>query len=295
MVRAESLPQRGAGRDEWSIDRRARRRQWAVRGHRRFADNAPAERVRSSHAPMRPSPDRQRVMERLRDRVCLVTGSTGIAAASARDASPRKGRRCSSCRRNDDHCRVARRRDRRRGRSGRVVARPSSRTRPTSTMRSGPAWTQFGRIDGLFSVAGGSGRRFGDGLIHEVSGDAWDATLAHEPAERRRSSAVRSSGRCATRQPNNSGTRGSILLMGSVTATDPVARVLRDACVCGGQGGNDRTHDDNGRDLRSQIGIRVNAVAPSLTERRWRAGSRRRTDPRLRPPQAAAGRRDAGP
>ena len=31
------------------------------------------------------------------------------------------------------------------------------------------AVTRFGRIDGLFAVAGGSGRRFGDGPIHELS------------------------------------------------------------------------------------------------------------------------------
>ena len=34
------------------------------------------------------------------------------------------------------------------------------------------------RIDGLFSVAGGGGRRFGDGPIHTVTGDAWEATAA---------------------------------------------------------------------------------------------------------------------
>jgi NAD(P)-dependent dehydrogenase (short-subunit alcohol dehydrogenase family) len=36
---------------------------------------------------------------------------------------------------------------------------------------------RFGRIDGLLSVAGGSGRRFGDGPIHELSADAWDRTI----------------------------------------------------------------------------------------------------------------------
>ena len=41
-------------------------------------------------------------------------------------------------------------------------------------------------------------------------------------------------------EPNKSGTRGSILLMGSVTASDPVARVLRDARLRGGEGRADR-------------------------------------------------------
>ena len=37
---------------------------------------------------------------------------------------------------------------------------------------------RFGRIDGLFSAAGGSGRRFGDGPIDTLSADAWEATAA---------------------------------------------------------------------------------------------------------------------
>ena len=31
------------------------------------------------------------------------------------------------------------------------------------------AVTRFGRVDGLFAVAGGSGRRYGDGPIHELT------------------------------------------------------------------------------------------------------------------------------
>ncbi len=39
------------------------------------------------------------------------------------------------------------------------------------------AVARFGRIDGLFAVAGGSGRRFGDGPIHELTAEGWDRTL----------------------------------------------------------------------------------------------------------------------
>ena len=37
----------------------------------------------------------------------------------------------------------------------------------------------FGACHGLYHVAGGSGRRFGDGPLHELSDDAIDATLRH--------------------------------------------------------------------------------------------------------------------
>ena len=36
---------------------------------------------------------------------------------------------------------------------------------------------QFGQLDGLFHVAGGSGRRWGDGPLNEMSLEAWDRTL----------------------------------------------------------------------------------------------------------------------
>ena len=35
----------------------------------------------------------------------------------------------------------------------------------------------FGRLDGLYHVAGGSGRRFGDGPLHDVTDEGWHATL----------------------------------------------------------------------------------------------------------------------
>jgi NAD(P)-dependent dehydrogenase (short-subunit alcohol dehydrogenase family) len=79
---------------------------------------------------------------------------------------------------------------------------------------------RFGRIDGLFAVAGGSGRRWGDGRIHELNADAWDRTL--ELNLRTQALTCAAVVRQMLRQaPNDSGTRGSILLMGSVTATDP--------------------------------------------------------------------------
>ena len=37
---------------------------------------------------------------------------------------------------------------------------------------------RFGRFDGLYHVAGGSGRRMGDGALHEVTDEGIDATLS---------------------------------------------------------------------------------------------------------------------
>ena len=79
---------------------------------------------------------------------------------------------------------------------------------------------RFGRMDGAFAVAGGSGRRFGDGPIHTLTAEGWDRTSSS--TSRSQAMTCRAVVRqMLAQEPNDSGTRGSILLMGSVTATDP--------------------------------------------------------------------------
>ena len=39
------------------------------------------------------------------------------------------------------------------------------------------ALERFGRVDGVFHVAGGSGRRFGDGPLDQVTDDGWQQTI----------------------------------------------------------------------------------------------------------------------
>ncbi|HEX3164603.1 MAG TPA: SDR family oxidoreductase, partial [Chitinophagaceae bacterium] len=36
---------------------------------------------------------------------------------------------------------------------------------------------EFGSFDGLYHVAGGSGRKFGDGPLHELTMEGWNKTL----------------------------------------------------------------------------------------------------------------------
>jgi NAD(P)-dependent dehydrogenase (short-subunit alcohol dehydrogenase family) len=80
------------------------------------------------------------------------------------------------------------------------------------------ALQNFGRFDGLYHVAGGSGRKFGDGPLHEITDDGWDYTL------RLNLTSLMLSNRAAVRQflAQNSG--GSILNMGSVLGWSPSPR-----------------------------------------------------------------------
>jgi NAD(P)-dependent dehydrogenase (short-subunit alcohol dehydrogenase family) len=76
---------------------------------------------------------------------------------------------------------------------------------------------EFGRLDGLYHVAGGSGRRLGDGPLHEVTDDGWHATLDLNLTS------VFLSNRAATARFLAQGTGGSIVNTTSVLALAPSA------------------------------------------------------------------------
>jgi NAD(P)-dependent dehydrogenase (short-subunit alcohol dehydrogenase family) len=158
-------------------------------------------------------------MSRLRDRVCLVTGSTGIAAAAARRFAAEGASVCVVSRTKAHVDDLVAEVDGAGG--GPVLGLVADLTDETSVDGAVAACVdRFGRIDGLFSVAGGSGRRFGDGPIHTVTREAWDRTLElNLTTQALVCSAVVA--RMRDQEPNASGTRGSILLMGSVTSSDP--------------------------------------------------------------------------
>ncbi len=73
----------------------------------------------------------------------------------------------------------------------------------------------FGKLDGLYHVAGGSGRRWGDGPLHELSDEGWQATLDLNL------SSLFYSNRAAVRQFLRQKAGGSILNMSSVLAFSP--------------------------------------------------------------------------
>jgi NAD(P)-dependent dehydrogenase (short-subunit alcohol dehydrogenase family) len=157
-------------------------------------------------------------MGRLADRVCLVTGSTGIAAATAERLAA-EGAAVFVASRSADHCRaLAERID---GSGGVIDWRAADLAVEAEAVGAIEACRErFGRIDGLFAVAGGSGRSLGDGPLHEVTLDAWEATfgLNLRPAFLTTRETLRV---MLAQPPNASGTRGGVLLMTSVLAFWP--------------------------------------------------------------------------
>jgi NAD(P)-dependent dehydrogenase (short-subunit alcohol dehydrogenase family) len=200
-------------------------------------------------------------VNRLAGRVCLVTGSTGMAEAAAIRLAA-EGGRVFVVSRTEDHARAL---------ADRIVASGGSAGWIAADLTHEAAVEvavaacieRFGRIDGLFSVAGGSGRRFGDGPIHTVGRDAWDRTLElNLTTQALVCRAVVA--RMRAQEPNESGTRGSILLMGSVTATDPAPEFFATHAYAAAKGALTALMTTMAAAYLADR-IRVNVVAPGLT------------------------------
>src|SRR2546427_13234568 len=80
------------------------------------------------------------------------------------------------------------------------------------------AWKTFGGFHGLYHVAGGSGRKRGDGPLHQIRDKGWDFTLHLNLTS------LFYSNRAAVRQFLKQKTGGSVLNMGSVLGFSPSPR-----------------------------------------------------------------------
>ncbi|NOY55386.1 MAG: SDR family oxidoreductase [Actinobacteria bacterium] len=198
--------------------------------------------------------------DHLDGRVILVTGASGIAAAGARIFG-RSGASVFVVSRTEAKCaRLA----------GEVTAgggvcewaRADLTIEAEADHAAKACLDRFGRIDGLFAVAGGSGRRFGDGPIHEMPLTGWEATLRLNGypaflAARNVVSVMR------TQDPNESGTRGSIVFVTSVLASHPASTFFATHAYAAIKGA-EISLTKSMASYYAADGIRVNAVAPGL-------------------------------
>jgi len=155
---------------------------------------------------------------RLSDRVVVVTGASGIAAAAARRFGA-EGASVFVVSIDESQCRGL---AHELGRSGVAVdwSRADLTDEGETTSSFSDCLQRFGRIDGLFAVAGASGRGFGDGPIDGLPLVGWNRTIeanAVPPflAARESIKAMRSNSLVL------GGTRGSLVIVGSVLASHP--------------------------------------------------------------------------
>lgn len=197
-------------------------------------------------------------MTRLRGRAIVVTGSTGIAAAAARRFAT-EGARVFVISKTAEHAR-----DLARALGNGAAWASADLTNGDATDAAIEACAiRFGRIDGLFSVAGGSGRRFGDGPIHAMTREGWDRTLELNLTSQ--ALVCRSVvARMRAQDPNEAGLRGAILLMGSVIATDPAPEFFATHAYAAAKGAINALAITMAATYLPDR-IRVNVVAPGLT------------------------------
>jgi NAD(P)-dependent dehydrogenase (short-subunit alcohol dehydrogenase family) len=202
------------------------------------------------------------VRQRLADRAIVVTGSTGIGAAVAHGAAA-EGASVFVVSRTAGHARtLADAISRDGGRATRAAA--DLRDEAATEAALDAAVAAFGRIDGCFSVAGGSGRRFGDGPVDRLDGDAFDRTIALNL----RTQVLVSAGvvRRMLAQPRAaSGSRGSIVLVSSVLAAHPAPELFATHAYAAAKGGTVALAVAAAARYAAD-GIRVNVLAPGLTE-----------------------------
>jgi len=205
--------------------------------------------------------DRVVVPQRFDGRVVLVTGSTGIAAASARRLAA-EGARVVVASRTEAHCRsLAEAITSAGGDASFEVADLLEDDAAERVIDAAVA--RHGRLDGVFSVAGGSGRRYGDGPAHAVTPSGWDATLDLNARTLFLVSAA-AARRMLAQDPDDAGQRGAILHMGSVTSSSPSPTYFATHAYAAAKGAITALT----RTMASYYaphGIRVNAVAPGVT------------------------------
>jgi len=197
----------------------------------------------------------QQMTARLADLVVVVTGSTGIAAAAAHRAAE-EGAAVFVVSRDPDHAR------------GLAEAVDGGWAGADLTVEAdvdaafAAVLARHGRIDGLVSVAGGSGRVFGDGPIHELSAEGWDRTI--ELNLRSQALVARAVTRAMLEQPARPVARGSIVLMSSVLATRPVPELFATHAYAAAKGAIASLATTMAATY-APSGIRVNVLAPGLT------------------------------
>jgi NAD(P)-dependent dehydrogenase (short-subunit alcohol dehydrogenase family) len=200
-------------------------------------------------------------MERVKDRGIIVTGATGIAAASARRLAG-EGANLVIVSRTEDHCRelvasiLASG-----GRANHVTA---DLTDPSAASEAAAAAIErLGRVDGLLNVAGGSGRRMGDGPLHTLTAEAFEATLRLNATSHVTISApvLRA---MLDQEPDADGQRGSIVNMGSVLASRPEPELFPTHAYAMAKGAIASLTVASAA-YYARHGIRVNMIAPALT------------------------------
>jgi NAD(P)-dependent dehydrogenase (short-subunit alcohol dehydrogenase family) len=194
-------------------------------------------------------------VSRFNGKVIIITGSSGIAAAAACQAAAAGARLVVASHDEQTAWELA-------AETG-AECWTGDLTQPTSADSVlSQCLSKFGRVDGLLQAAGMSGRRFGDGPVHECSDEGWDTAMAYnlKPVFQMCRAVA---GRMLQQAAGEDGIRGAIVNLGSVLAESPEPRHFATHAYAAAKGAVTALS----RSMASYYaphGIRVNVVAPGL-------------------------------
>jgi NAD(P)-dependent dehydrogenase (short-subunit alcohol dehydrogenase family) len=118
---------------------------------------------------------------------------------------------------------------------------------------------QFGSFSGLYHVAGGSGRKMGDGPLHELTLEGWNKTIELNLTS------LMLSNQAAVRQFLDQGTGGTILNMGSVLGFSPSPQYFATHAYAAAKSAVTGFTKSIAA-YYAKNNIRVNVLAPALVE-----------------------------
>jgi NAD(P)-dependent dehydrogenase (short-subunit alcohol dehydrogenase family) len=146
----------------------------------------------------------------LNKRIVIIGGTTGMGLSAAL-ACIGEGAQVIVVGRNPESCAEAERQF-----AGNGLAMSGDASDPDTAPKAIDLCRSiFGGFDGLYHVAGGSGRRYGDGPLHELTLDGWQHTFDLNLTS------LMLSNQAAVRAFREVGTGGTILNMGSVLSYAP--------------------------------------------------------------------------
>ncbi|MDX1639808.1 MAG: SDR family oxidoreductase [Balneolaceae bacterium] len=191
----------------------------------------------------------------LDDKNIVIIGGTGGMGLSAAQAFTREGAHVVAVGLDGDSCRDAREDLP----SSSVVLQGDATREETAVEAIEQCLEKFGSFDGLYHVAGGSGRSMGDGPLHEMTIEGWNKTFELNLTS------LMLSNRAAVRAFRAEETGGSILNMGSVLGYSPSpeyfvthAYAAAKAAIIG--------YSKSIASYYTSDNIRVNVIAPGLVE-----------------------------
>src|SRR4051812_42974844 len=191
---------------------------------------------------------------RFADRVCFVTGSTGIAQAAARALADERGT-VFVVSKTADHARALA--DSITAAGGMASWRAADLTQEAEVDAAMDVCVhEFGRVDCVYNVAGISARGYGDGRLHEMTLEGWQAALTVN------ATSTFLVCRAAVRQMLQH-RRGAILNISSALAREPEAQFFATAGYAASKGAIEAFSRSIAAYYASH-GIRVNVIAPAL-------------------------------